>query len=376
VRIALVAPQVRATGGQDRYALELARRLLARHEVHVLAAAIEGLDGSAAIQHPFPIRTRPALWFAEPFARRTLLTATGAGFDVTHAVGGCMPGASVITAPYCHAAWRDAQARYRVGEGSWPLRVYQSAVTEQSERYERDAYAHPDLRAVIAVSSRVATDLEQHYGVPGARITVIPNGVDVAQFDRTRYPDARSRLRAELGLGPDVPLALIVGAAARKGLETAIRAVARASAVLHLVVVGSGDARAAQRWARAAGLGDRLHWLGPRADVPVLYAAADLFLLPTRYEPYGMVVTEAMASGLPVVVSAVAGAADHIVPGENGWVVREPDDVDAFAAAIRSILADPAAAAEAGRRARAVTLDLGWVRIAERTEEVYRRAAA
>ncbi len=373
MRIALVAPQVRATGGQDRYTLELARAFAAGHEVHVLAAAIEGLDGTGVVQHPFPVRLRPALRFAEPFARRTSLTASGAGFDVTHAVGGCMPGASVITAPYCHAAWRAARERYGIREGSWLTRGYQAAVTTQSERFERTAYAHPALRAVIAVSRGVAADLARHYGVPDARITVIPNGVDAALFDSARYPEARTAVRTELGLAPDAPLALLVGAAVRKGLETAIRAVARVPGA-HLAVAGDGPYRRARRWARDAGLRSRLHLLGPRADVPVLYAAADVFVLPTRYEPYGMVITEAMASALPVVVSADAGAADHIVHGENGWVVQGADDAEAFAAAISRVLADPAAAAAAGRRARAAVTGLGWARIAERTVEVYRRA--
>ncbi len=376
MRIALVAPQVRPAGGQDRYVLELARQLVRHHEVHVLASRIEGLDGTPAIQHEFGIRPRPALWFAEPFARRTLRTASGAGMDVAHALGGCMPGASVVTAAYCHAAWREARARYGLGERFAVRRWYQDRVTDQSEAFERRAYAHPDLRAVIAVSSSTADDLTRHYGVPRERITVVPNGVDADTFDRARYPEARHWLRASLGLGDDVPVALFAGTYVRKGLETAIRAAAAASPDLHLVVAGSGPFHVARRWDRDVGLGERLHLLGPRADVAALYAAADLFVLPTRYDPYGMVVTEAMASGLPVVVSAAAGAAGLIEHGRNGWVVREPDDADGFAAAMRAILADRGAAAEAGVRAREAVRGLDWATIARRTEEVYRRTAA
>lgn len=375
MRIALVAHHVRPTGGQDRYVLELARALAGRHEVHVLAVGVEGLEGTGVVVHRFDIRDRPVLWLAPEFARRTALTANGAGFDVIHAIGGALPGATVITAQYCHAAWHEARDRYRVREGSPLMAWYQRKVGAQAVDFERRAYAHPALQRVIAVSARTATELGRHYGVAQDRVTVVPNGVDPSRFDRALHANARAWLRAALGLARDTPLALLVGTYARKGLDTAIAAVARASATLHLVVAGAGSARAARRWAAAAGLTGRLHLLGSRTDVAALYAAADLFLLPTRYEPFGMVITEAMASGLPVVVSGCAGAADLIRDGANSFVVEAADDADGFAAAIRTILADPARAAAIGAAAREAVLPTAWPRVVAATEAVYGLAA-
>jgi UDP-glucose:(heptosyl)LPS alpha-1,3-glucosyltransferase len=251
---------------------------------------------------------------------------------------------------------------------------YQRRVGAQAVAFERRAYDHPALRRVIAVSFGTAAEITRHYAVPADRITVVPNGVDPAAFDRARYPTARAALRAELRLATDAPVALLVGTYARKGLETAIAAVARASKTLHLVVAGAGSDRDARRWAGAAGIAHRLHLLGPRLDVARLYAAADLFVLPTRYEPFGMVITEAMASGLPVVVSACAGAADLIRHGESGFVVETAGDADGFAAAIRAVLADPVSAAGIGAAARAAILTTAWPGIVARTEAVYARA--
>ena len=336
----------------------------------------EGLAGSGVTVHQLGLSDRPVLALEPRFARRAARLVNRQRFDIVHGVGGSFPGASIITAQYCQAAWREARDRYQVRESSLLSSWYHALLSAQAIAYERRAYGHPALRRVIAVSQATAGELTAHYGVPSSRVSIVPNGVDPDVFDSTRYPEARSRLRHELGLPGDTPLALLIGTYARKGLDTAIAAAARASDALHLVVAGSGDDAAARRAARDSGLGERrLHLLGPRAAVAPLYAAADLFVLPTRYEPFGMVIVEAMSSGLPVVVSGCSGAAELITPGESGLVVAEPDDTGGFAAALRGLLADPARRAAMGRAACAAAQAVAWPRIAEQTEAAYHRAA-
>lgn len=375
MRIALVAHHVRPGGGQDRYLLELARHLSRRHEVHLIAIRAEGCEGLGIAVHRVGVRERPVIWTAPRFAKKAWTIASQLGCDVTHGVGGAMPGASVVTAQYVHAAWHVAAKRYRVEAPSALRRMYHSRVSRQSEEYDRLAYAHRALRETIAVSRRTAGELERHYSVDAARITVIPNGVDPAAFDATAYVGARAELRRALSLPPDALVALLIGTYARKGLETAIAAVARASDALHLVVAGTGDVDQARHWAASAGLEKRLHLVGPRPDPERLFAASDVFVLPTRYEPFGMVILEAMASALPVVVSGTAGAAELIRHGENGFLVAEPDDVDGFASGIRSAL-EGGARHGIGRSARMTALSVAWPRITELTEAVYHRAAA
>lgn len=375
MKVALVAHHARPTGGQDRYLLELARQLAPRHDVHLVVVRAEGCEALGATIHELGLPDRPVLALSPRFVRRAAALVAGGGFDIVHGVGGALPGANVITAQYCHLAWHEARRRYRVDEGSLVDRAYHALVSWQAVMYERRAYADGALRQVIGVSRRTASDIGRFYGVPESRIAVVHNGADPAIFDRDRYPDARATLRRELGLAPGATVALLVGTYARKGLETAALAVARAGADLHLAVAGAGDDARARRWAAAAGLDGRLLLLGPRRDVARLYAAADLFLLPTRYEPFGMVIAEAMQASLPVVVSACAGAAELIVHGTSGFVVEEADDADAFAGHLRALLADPARRAAMGREARAAALAVAWPRIAEQTEAVYRRAA-
>ncbi len=376
MKLALVVHHARPTGGQDRYVLELARGLATRHEVHLVAVGAEGLEGTSVQIHALPIADRPVLFLQPRFARAAAAALARDRFDLVHAVGGCLPGAGIVTAQYVHAAWRAARRRYQVRESPTPLHaLYHRLVTRQAEAYDRRAYGHAALRRVIAVSRHTRDELARHYGVAAERVSVVPNGVDPATFDRRRWPAARAELRRSLGLLDDAVVALLIGTYARKGLDTAIAALARASDAVHLAVAGTGDAGWARGVAGACGFGARLHLLGPRRDVAALCAGADLFVLPTRYEPFGMVIAEAMAASLPVVVAGCAGAAEYLRHGENGFVVDAADDVAGFAAAIRAILADRARAETIGRAARATAAALAWPMVVAQTEAAYRLAA-
>lgn len=376
MKIALVAHHARPGGGQDRYILELARHLAPRHDVHLVVVRAEGCEDLGVTIHELGLADRPVLALSPRFARRAERVLADRGFDIVHAVGGSLPGANVITAQYCHLAWQEARRRYRVHEGTALERLYHRVVDLQNVTYERRAYGTPLLRQVIAVSRGTAAELSRFYGVPDRQITVVHNGADPAEFDAARYPDARAALRGTLGLPADAPIALLIGTYARKGLDTALHAAGRASQTLHLVVAGAGDDALAHRWASGAGMAGRLHLLGPRTDVARLYAAADIFVLPTRYEPFGMVIAEAMQSSLPVVVSASAGAAELIAPGLSGFVVESADDAEGFATHLRALMADPALRAAVGRAARLAALPLAWPEVAARTEALYARAAA
>jgi glycosyltransferase involved in cell wall biosynthesis len=165
---------------------------------------------------------------------------------------------------------------------------------------------------------------------------------------------------------------LFVGAYERKGLDTAIRALARMSVLAELVAIGEGRRASLQRLAQELGVADRVRFSGVREDIASAFSAADAFVFPTRYEPFGMVVAEALASGLPVVTSAAAGAADLIRDGESGFVIADAEDAGAFATALDRILRDPDYRASLARGARAAVQDLTWDMVAERTLAVYR----
>jgi UDP-glucose:(heptosyl)LPS alpha-1,3-glucosyltransferase len=154
----------------------------------------------------------------------------------------------------------------------------------------------------------------------------------------------------------------------RKGLATAIEALPRLGDA-RLIVIGRGDEARYRALAERLGVGDRVRWLGLRRDVERWYAAADVLVLPARYEPFGNVHLEALASGLSVVTTSAAGGSEIVEEGKTGAVVP-PDAPMALAQAVAKLRAmDPVGRAEAARRAAE---PFTYARQAEEFERLYR----
>ena len=353
MRVALVVHHARPTGGQDRYALELARHLAARCEMTLVAIRVIGDLPRGVRLLAVRAPDRPLLLTAPLFRRAASALLRHEHFDVVHTIGGALPGASVVTAQFCHATWAAVAPRASLNR---------RLVTRQAIADERAAYRHPALRAVVAVSRTTAADVALHYGPLRAPVTVIPNGVDLDVF-RPKGAPRPAR---------DPAVVLFVGAYERKGLETAIEALALMRTRARLRAVGAGPRRRYERLAELLGVADRVALEPPRPDIAAVFAEADAFVFPTRYDPFGMVVAEALACGVPVVTSAAAGAADLITPDEHGYVVPDAHDTRAFADALDAVLADRERMSAA---APSAVRDLSWDAIARRTLDVYRAAS-
>jgi UDP-glucose:(heptosyl)LPS alpha-1,3-glucosyltransferase len=229
---------------------------------------------------------------------------------------------------------------YRAGEGCH--RAYLASEPRRRDRglyhrivlaLERRVFARTPYIAAIADVGR--REIETLYGVPPERLAVVYNGVDLERFhpmNRARY---RTDARAEAAIPAGAFTVLFVGSGfARKGLATAIEAFAAFSdRESRFVVIGKGDVRSYQSAAARLGVGERIAWLGARADLERWYAAADIVVLPSRYEPFGNVHLEALAAGLPIVASARAGGAEVVEEGVNGSVV-DPMSAPAVAGAL------------------------------------------
>lgn len=201
----------------------------------------------------------------------------------------------------------------------------------------------------LIANTRDIADYLMRGGWPVARVHYLPNFVAAE-----RAPPVD---RDSLGTPAGVKVILALGRLhANKGFDLALQALAHLPEA-HLWLAGEGPLRhELEDQARALGLGDRVRFLGWRADVAALMAAADLLLCPSRHEPLGNVVIEAWAQGLPVVAAAAAGPAALIREGENG-LLAPIEDPAALAAAMARLLAQPdlarrlAAAGEAAYRA-------------------------
>ena len=213
---------------------------------------------------------------------------------------------------------------------------------------------------------------------PPERIHVILNGIGPVDGDRA---DAAAWLREETGAGPGTLLAGGAGHVThRKGFDVLLDAFARAGlADARVVVAGDGPALPElRRQAAALGIAERVHWLGPRDDVPRVLAGCGVFVLSSRNEGMANVMLEAMAAGTPVIASDISGVRAALDAdgdgGPAGWIVP-PEDPDALAAALRELARllhdDPAAVqARADAARRRVEQRFGIERMVDEAEAV------
>ncbi len=155
MKIALVVHDARPGGGQDRYVLELANGLAANHDVTLVAISAEGLSAAVHWQ-PVTVPQRPWILRATRFSSKARRIVRADQWDIVHTIGGAMPGATVITAQFCQAAWAAVQRKARLSLVGPVERIYRDMNTGIAERSERRAARDKDLRALIAVSTRTA----------------------------------------------------------------------------------------------------------------------------------------------------------------------------------------------------------------------------
>lgn len=332
--LAVVFPSAGVTGGVERVALDLVRFQTARRSTCFVGQAIDapGLDLRFVDVPRVPTWLRP-IAFRRAAARR--LRDVEAGTTLSFGVN-CPPG-DVYWVHSVHASWLEngGDIVYRgVHVPPWIRRLllrHQVILL-----LERAYFARGRPRAIICTSQREVDDLARLYGVARDRMHVLPNGYDGTLFSLERRSALRNAMRTKLGAqADDIVILMVANEWHRKGLGVLLEALARLDDPrVRIDLVGARPPDDYRPVAQRLGLSERFHWHGPSSDVPEYYAGADVFALPTTYEPFGLVIIEAMAMGLPVVASKLAGASDAITHGANGLVLDNPRDPDELAAAL------------------------------------------
>ncbi len=234
-------------------------------------------------------------------------------------------------------------------------------------RLEESLLGQGGAGRVIANSRMVAAEINRTYGYPASKIDVVYNGVPVDAF--AQNAERRAGQRATLGLKADDIALLFVGSGwERKGLRFAIDAIeASGNPRLRLFVAGRGNQQTYKsRFAQ---------FLGVARDLTAVYSAADIFILPTIYDPFSNASLEALAAGLPVITTRANGVSEVIENGVHGSVVEDPREIHALCGAIQ-MWSDAARRAEARPRIleRAAQFDIS-INVA-RTLEILLQAAS
>ena len=351
-------------GGTERWTADFAAALVARGwAVHVVCRSFDGPVPDGIEPHLLPKlrdRVERADAAAEIVAGLPVDVAHDMGLgwcaDVLHLHAGSRTANRGATVGPLGTAWRAIVGRHLPRDRAFAELDRRRFATAPPPGFENTGFDGPGYRTasrVIAVSRRSAEEVSRYDGVGPDRLRVVPNGVDVAFHHPTDAAARRPAARRDLHLPGDAPTLLAVAHNHRlKGVPELLRATARLAngeygpqfRAVRTLVAGGKRGGATGRLAGRLGITDRVTLLGAVSDVRPLLAAADLLVHSTKYDPFALVVTEALASGRPVVCSTAAGASELIPPGA-GAVLDDPADDATLARLIADTL--PTAAARA-----------------------------
>lgn len=342
MRLAVVHKRFDRLGGAEWDCYETTERLAARgHDVHLVVAQCRVPAPEGVTVHRVPVVRLGQLAKLVSFAACAPRVWRRVDADVVIGFGRTIGQDIMRASGGCHRRYLAALVADRGRRESWRQQwsPYQGAMLA----IERRQYRPGASRKILTVSSLARDELLETYpGLSPDAVDVLPYGVDAARFRSLDRAGARADVRRELGLPGDRPVVITVGTGfRRKGIDLLLdlwrEQPPRGAA---LVVVGRDQRLAA--WRRTArGIAVPVVFTGPRRDVERLYAAADAFVLASIQDAFGMVVLEALASGLPVVTSRRVGAAEVLQGPLADLVVDDPRNRTAVRAALERAL-DPA----------------------------------
>ncbi|MBS3027595.1 MAG: glycosyltransferase family 4 protein [Dolichospermum sp. DET50] len=368
MKICIVTHKIRKGDGQGRVNYEVAQEAIRRgHNLTLLASEIapELAENSAVNCIYLPVEKYPTEFIRNfMFAKKSgdWLQKNRANLDLIKVNGAITMGAADVNAVhFVHNSWLKSSVHIsRTRKDLYGF--YQWLFTAANAYWEKQAFRQSKI--IIAVSKKVAQELID-IGVPPLQIQVIANGVDLQEF----APGVSSR--TALGLPESVTLALFAGdiRISRKNLDTVLHGLVKVPE-LHLAVVGGTQDSPYPAMAKALNISERVHFLGYRHDMPQIQRASDLFVFPSRYEPFGLVVIEAMASGLPVITATTTGAAD-LLNSDCGIVLDDCNDVNALAHALGLLNSDRSLRQEMGKVARSIAEKYSWSTMAQTYLDIF-----
>lgn len=344
--------------GQGRYVIELVRRLAARYRLSVFSNRFDPELPPGAAYHRIPALRTNALLSILSFLLASELRMRRARCDIIHAQGLTSWSADLITAHICNAARFADHSHLSIVRSLFPTIIIP---------LERAFYRSRRPKGAIVMSQALAGELASYYGW-NRTVTIIPHGTDTALFRPCVDEEERLHVRSRYRLGPRDWVWLFLGEAA-KGLEMVIRQLPHFPAA-RLLVVSRSNPEAFLTLASGIQAAERVVWYGPESQPELAYRAADVFVYPSGYDAFGMVVTEAMASGLPVIAGRRIGAAELIRDQSNGLLV-DASDGDGVRVALRRIGSEPGFAGVLAAAGRATICGHSWDACATRTAEVY-----
>jgi UDP-glucose:(heptosyl)LPS alpha-1,3-glucosyltransferase len=357
------------TGGAEAYLKRLARGVVeAGHDVRLVATS-DWPEEAWPFGPITRLRDRAPIGFADELEqiRPTL------GCDVLFSLERVWRCDVFRAGDGVHRAWLERRSKFEL-----PLKQFVRSISQKHRdllRLEQSLFADRKAGRVIAASQMVKDEIVGLYRYPADKIDIIRNGVPLDKF---RFdPELREKSRENLNLEPDQIALLFAGSGwERKGLLFAIEAMALCNdRKMRLLVAGHGNQKLYKTRRLRFWREDPIRFLGEVADLARVYSAADIFILPTIYDPFSNACLEALACGLPVITTRANGLSEIIEDSVNGSIIDRASDLVSLRDAIR-FWSDPSrrVAARSANIGRAAQFDISYN--VHRTLEILTRVLA
>jgi UDP-glucose:(heptosyl)LPS alpha-1,3-glucosyltransferase len=375
LKVAFIRQKYDPFGDAERYTQRVLTHMAERGaQIHLLARDWKHEPPVGLTFHTIRCPKSPS-WFRQRcFVTRVQRHLSQADYDLIQS-GERIPGCHVYRAGEgVHARWLEI--RRQMGGRRERISVILNPYNLLVCQLERRLYEDPRLMAVIVNSEMVRHEIRAHFKIDDRKIHTIYNGVDLIRYNVGLRDTLGKAFRRSRRVDDRQVVVLFVGSGyERQGLATLIHAVAATQHPICLWVVGKGKVTRYQHLAQQLSVADRVTFFGARDDVDRFYAAADIFALPSCYDPFPSAALEAMAVGLPIIVSVNCGAAEIIGNGREGFVLDSVDETGQLARYI-DLACDPEKRAQMSARARSRAEDFSLETSLAAYESLYRRVLA
>jgi UDP-glucose:(heptosyl)LPS alpha-1,3-glucosyltransferase len=375
LKIAVLVRRFVTTGGMERYCVEVTRRLAQKNEVHVFAEEWTW-DGDEEITfHKIPIFLRKPSFLNLLIFSYLTARSIDDSFDIIHSHERVTHFDALTVHCPCFRTYitEEKNALKRIikwlAVGVSPRKIAYLWLEDRQFKYKRN-------RLLLAVSEKIKKNVLENYALPEDYLSLAFPGVDEDLTSEEYSTEQRETEREKLGIGKDDLVILFVGTEfKRKGLDSLLRGFSRiAGPGVRLVIAGGGERkRRYRRLVNNLGIKKNVMFLGLIKDMKKIYAVSDIYVLPTLSEPAGMAPLEAMAAGIPTIISSsiYAGSAEHIKNGE-ALILNFPDQPGEVAEALSRLL-DKNLRADIGAKGRELAKGLTWDKTTQETLAVYHR---
>jgi len=369
-KIAVIIPKYGLTGGAEQFAAELTKRLVDQtpYTFHVVA---NRWRTSPSVQfHKAPIISFPKFLTTPSFAYCSKKRIEHGRFSLIHS--------------HERIFAADLFTMHGIPHRYWVHHVRQKTMSlfdRATDWVERKMVYEGNCKKFIAVSTLARDIFLREYPIDPERVLVIPPGIDPADYSKFDRRDVRRHIREEFGINSAEPVIVFVSMNFEiKGLDEIMSALAKLKAQqkkFKLVVVGKGNINKYRKMANENRFASDVIFTGPLSKEKLIqiYLAGDLFIMLSKFDTFGMVVLEAMAAGLPVIISSRVGAKDIVKENENGFIVHKTADADDVAAKMAFLL-DEKICEKFSVSAQETAKQNSWAAVANKYAAIYEEILA